>query len=405
MNNLFQRILDIDKRDNEKDYQNYNFKHYEYNLSHCRSLARVASGSNTQYFQGSSLLRKKKPENVREDLQSEDKNALQLLVEANNRKQKANKIRSGIELYKAKYVDGKSMSRRTKIKVKEKMLAMYAASSKKFTFQTLTFVNSVTDREGIKCLNKYLTVLRKKNGLFNYIWVAEKQLKKTNNIHFHLMIDRRLDITEINSLWVCQQLNAGIINSEAALKLYNEYGLTFKQAHKKGFFYQRIIQSYLNPVDIKPVNSLNGLSTYLTNYVIKNESKICGSVWHCSKTISKLFTKQLISKKTFDSSCSGKINRVYSKKKKKMYINKTFVHQYGMINNIFNKKYFNTYLKEMNLINTWILSNEKITGGDEITEYRYREILYGSDSYGNNETPSIKPFYTTKQIIEQLQYN
>lgn len=399
---LYKKLADLDARDQEKDFKNPYFKSYEFNLSHSRALARTSSSSSKQYFQGSSLLRKKKPKDTAQPVQETAKEIDQDIFTDTIFKQKANKIRSSIDLYKKQFVEGKSMSRRTKIKVKEKMLAMYAASSKKFTFQTLTFVATVTDRNGIKCLNKYLTVLRKKIGLFNYIWVAEKQLKKTNNIHFHLIIDRRLDITEINSLWVCQQHNSKIINQDAALRFYNDYGLTFKQAHKKGYFYQRIVQSYLNPVDVKPVNSLNGLSSYLTNYVIKNESKICGSVWHCSKSISKLFTKQLISKKTFDKTSNGNINKCYSKKRKKMYVNKTFVHQYGLINNIFNKKYFNTYLKEMNLINSWILQNEKIDRGDHITEFRYREILYGSDSLGNVETETMRPYMSTKQIQELL---
>jgi hypothetical protein len=320
------------------------------------------------------------------------------------------KIRNVENLHKRKYMEAKAMSRRTRIKIKEKMMAVYSASKNNFTLQTLTLVAPATDYQAIKCLNKYLTVLRKKNGLFNYVWVAERQDGKRNkyktatgNLHFHIIIDRRFEISYINSLWVCQQYNSKIINEEAALKFKNDNGITFKQAHKKGCEagsdWHQVIQKYLNPVDVDKVKNIDGMSAYLTNYIIKNETKASCAIWHCNRNVSKLFTKQLISKATFEKTCSN-CNRTYNKKGRRQYVNKTFVHQYGLINNIYNKKYFSKFLKEMDLLNSWILANEKIDCGLQIKWDYYEQILYGIDeNTGECKTWSIKNYKTKSEIL------
>lgn len=392
---LYNSLASIGDRDKEQYVPNKQFKNYEYNLSHTRSLARISNASSKQYFQGSSLLRKKEPKKEKVTLQEPTQTFDQSFFK---REQKfiSNKIRNVNRLHKKQHVEDKGMSRRTRIKIKEKMMAVYAASKNNFSLQTLTMIAPCTDFAAVKCLNKYLTVLRKKDGLFNYVWVAEKQ--NNGNIHFHMIIDKRFEISYINSLWVCQQYNSGIINEEQKLKFYNETGLTFKKAHKLGGEYYKKVQQYLNPVDVKKVKTIDGMSQYLTNYVIKNESKLSCNIWHSSRNVSKLFTKQLISKKTFEKTCSI-LNRTYNKKGQQ-YVNKTFAHQYGLINNIYNKKYFRTFLKEMDLINSWILSHEKIETGVKIDWDYYNQILYGVDSdSGEMKTWSIKQYQTKSEIL------
>jgi len=399
----------IDARDREDYAPNKQFKNYEFNLSHTRSLARISSATSKQYFQGSSLLRKKNTGNKPPEL-LEPAEALDQSFFKREQKFIINKIRNVEKLHKKQHMEARGMSRRTRIKIKEKMMAVYSASKSNFTLQTLTLVAPATDYAAIKCLNKYLTVLRKQNGLFNYVWVAERQDGKRNkyqsatgNLHFHIIMDRRIPIEYINSLWVCQQHNSKIINEEAALKFKNDYGLTFKQAHKKGCEagsdWHSIIQKYLNPVDVDKVKNIDGMSAYLTNYVIKNETKASCAIWHCNRNVSKLFTKQLISKKTFEKTC-GNCNRTWNKKGKRQYVNKPFVHQYGIINNIYNKKYFSTFLKEMDLLNSWILKNEKIDCGVKISFDNYNQILYGVDEdTGEMQTWSIKKYQTKAEVL------
>jgi len=391
---LQKSLSTIDDRDKEPDALNPNFKHYEYNLSHTRSIARISSAADRQYFSGSSLLRKEKPANETGQILTLAEAFTKLeLQEQKNRRARIERIK---KVRKAKFMEDKGMSRRTRIKIKEKMMSVFAASKNNFTLQTLTLVAPAADWLAVKCLNKYLTVLRKKSGLFNYVWVAERQ--GNGNVHFHMILDRKFDIVYTNSLWVSQQESAGIKNEIACLKFKNDYNLTFKQAHKRGEITQKLVQQYLNPVDVIKVKNIDGMSAYLTNYVTKNETKMQCAVWHCNRNVSKLFTKQLISKKVFEKTCS-KLNCIYSKKGK-AYINKTFVHQYGMINNIFNKKYFNTFLKEMNLLNSWILANEKIDCGVKIEYDTYKKILYGYD-YDTGEITnwSIKKYETRSEIL------
>src|SRR5208282_358408 len=48
-------------------------------------------------------------------------------------------------------------------------------------------------------LNEFLTIIRKKYNVVNYIWKAEKQFN--GNVHFHLIIDKFIHYREANSIW------------------------------------------------------------------------------------------------------------------------------------------------------------------------------------------------------------
>lgn len=385
-------------RDSEIDHTNPSFQSYEYNLSHTRSLARVSSATNKQYFQGSSLIRKKNDSTLqKETISSAEETLDQSFFKA--KEYRANLLRNVDRIAKRKQLEDKGMSKRTKIKIKEKMMALYAANKNSFTLKTLTLIGDATDREAVQCLNKYLTALRKKYNQFNYVWVAEKQ--SNGRIHFHMICDRKFNIEHINSLWVLQQLNSGIDNEEARLQLELDWGLSFRKLHMAGKKGWKMVQQYLNPVDIAKIKTIEGVSAYLTNYVTKNETKMSCQIWHCNRGVSRLFTKQLISAEVFDKTCDARLNRLQNKRKNKIYINKTFVHQYGMINNIYNKKYFNRHLSEMNMINSWILNDKdyRIKSGVQMEYQYFKEILYSVDSEtGLPLTASLKKYKTTKEI-------
>src|ERR1700750_1360381 len=79
-------------------------------------------------------------------------------------------------------------STRSKAKARDKATAFFRSIFKDRVFLTLTFIDDVTDRDGVKILNKFLTVLRKDNPKVEYCWFAQHQLKTTGRIHFHCIL-------------------------------------------------------------------------------------------------------------------------------------------------------------------------------------------------------------------------
>ena len=242
------------------------------------------------------------------------------------------------------------MSPRSRAKVKDKIFSLYRANLKSHFFMTLTFVNKVSDTDAISVLNKFFTVLRQDYGKFNYIWVAERQNGKKNdyehctgNIHFHILLDKRFPVQEINSLWVLQQYNSGIEHP----KYCRETVDFFRQYDSLG--------TLLNPLDVDKINGINGLSSYLTKYVTKNEDSFACRVWHCSRTISKLFTSVHISRSTFSSVACAVKNVFFSQKTRKTYTFKTIVTEHAIVHTIVNKRAYLPYMGFLEHINERLL--------------------------------------------------
>lgn len=256
-----------------------------------------------------------------------------------------------------------TMSKLTKQKVKEKMLALYRACSGRkgyrsgvvdFTLCTLTFIAPVGDEEGMDCLGLFLNALRDRYGNMSYVSVTERQ--QNGNIHFHILFDMRFPISYINSLWVKQQIGQGIRNWESELKLYEDHRTTFENLHTEGKWH--LVHEYLNPVDIRKVKTIDGVSAYLTNYVTKNTGSYKCAAWSCSRKVSKLFTSKLIDKKTFDKTGDPKRNCIVNKKTGELYTNTTYYGEYCTINTIYNKTYYRRYLEDLELINKYLLKIE-----------------------------------------------
>lgn len=70
-----------------------------------------------------------------------------------------------------------------------------------------------------------------------YVWVAEIQLKSTNNIHFHALVSQRMPIKWLTTLW--------------------------GQAN--------------NSIDVRSINNLNHASCYIRKYMEKDKSPILGN--------------------------------------------------------------------------------------------------------------------------------
>lgn len=278
-----------------------------------------------------------------------------------------------------------TLSKRSKDKVRDKMLAMYRACSGKdgfrthivnFTLCTLTFIAPVDDNTAMDILNVWFSTIKKRYGNFNYIWVAERQ--HNGNIHFHIIADQRFPIGYINSLWVKNQIENGVLNKDIINRLKEDHGTTFSNLHTEGKY--NIVHDYLNPVDITSVKTINGVSSYLTNYVTKNNSIFDCSAWKSNRKVSKIFTNKIIDKKLFDKTGVANLNKITSRprnviiegrtvyKPPRTYTNETYYGEYCIINTIYNKGRFQYCLNDLEAINKIILNGINEVSGEEIRE-------------------------------------
>lgn len=272
------------------------------------------------------------------------------------------------------------LAKRSRGKIRDKFAAFFAASKGRNTFCTLTFISEIKDREAVKVLNKFFTAVRAEFPELNYIWVAERQKKNKDfpdNIHFHIIMDRRLPIDYYNSLWVLQQYNSGLTGRSSAFinarGKYQAKGKVKREISKEEIeaaYKAGAVRKYFNPMDIRPVDSMDVLAGYLTKYVTKNEDSFGCLAWHCSRKVSVLITKRRAAKKTFDEAGDPNINfsidtRDGSRKFSKTYevfterdINdpkKKIGSLVCLVRYINNRKHFHDHMKVVTAINSWIL--------------------------------------------------
>lgn len=159
------------------------------------------------------------------------------------------------------------------------------------TFCTLTFVNAVTDQVAVRCLGKLLKLWRDQWGEFSLLWVAERQndnKKYPGNIHFHLVLDREVDIKKENARWTRLQYNSGIVYN------VDKAGQNF--VLDPTYLSNDTIAKYVNPFDIDYIKTSQGLKNYLAGYVTKSIGDIFKCrVWHCSRSVSRLATEIMTS--------------------------------------------------------------------------------------------------------------
>ena len=211
---------------------------------------RVSKPENLNQLGGSSLDRKKYPKKIVSDI---DKSLKAPLLAKNA----------------AKEIKLRSMSGRTKSKIRVKLMALSQVHDK-LTFVTLTFVNQVEDKKAIKVLKTFLDNAGKRFKDFQYLWVAEKQtLNQTfqDNIHFHLITNKYWPLQKWWNYWLEVQAKHGIKPRDENFRPGSAFNV-------------RLIKS----------DNIKGIGTYLTKYVTKNDSLFTCQVWNCSKKISRLYT-------------------------------------------------------------------------------------------------------------------
>lgn len=297
------------------------------------------------------------------------------------------------------------LSAKSKDKIRGKTRAFFACRGKTSTFVTLTFISGVSDRQGILMLNKFLTQLRKDQGPFEYLWVAERQTKNkkfTDNIHFHLIIDRRLSIVRYNSLWLLQQYNAGLkgwshllhryLNIEEVRLMHEETMVWVRRYRLAKHWGAEILQDieerihavkvgrYLNPFNIKKINTLDALSGYLTKYVTKNKGQFNCSTWRCSRGVSNMFTKRLVSLELWEEAANPEVNFAINKETGELYEARTVApaHGFCLIRYILNKKYFSQYTKLIDQVNDWILRRDFIPDVERLSVNEYISRIHNA---------------------------
>jgi hypothetical protein len=259
------------------------------------------------------------------------------------------------------------LSERSRGKVKDKATAFYRACPGSRIFCTLTFIDRVSDSSGVVILNKFLTAIRSEFSGVQYLWVAERQ--ENGNIHFHIILNKRLPVKRWNGMWVLQQYNSGLTGK-------NKYGEVISMAEINDRFSAGTIGKVLNPLDVKPVRSIGGLSGYLTKYITKQEKNVpfdC-SVWHCSRGVSRLFTKAVVGPSAFRYCCSFN-NSKLDKETGELLPVQAIVKPFYVMAYINNKNVPLSYLKELEQINKWIISGMRLEKLPECSDTDYKKYF------------------------------
>jgi len=161
-------------------------------------------------------------------------------------------------------------------------------------------------------LNNFLTEIREKTGMENYVWRLEFQ--KNGNVHYHIVTDTYLDYFFILKTWNrILKLNGYIDAFKAKFQdlTLSQYRDTVDKHHKTPFnliakrYAKAKASNWESPpsVDVKSVISNQAISNYIAKYFGKTdgENPIANEfdnsenssnlrLWFCSRSLSKLKT-------------------------------------------------------------------------------------------------------------------
>lgn len=276
----------------------------------------------------------------------------------------------------------RTFSARSKAKVKDKATAFFRAMGTNKTFMTLTFIDDLPHKLAVEILNKFLTVLRKEKKELEYLWVAEAQEENNMRIHFHMLVNLRINIRRFNALWVLQQYNAGLrgkridgsnISIEEIKARYDYDTAPGAKGKAKG---GEGVQAVLNPLDVEKAYGINGLAYYLTKYITKQKKAEFGClVWHCSRKVSRLFTRQVVGPSTFRFMQSF-ANYKVDYKTGECFPVKVISKQFFAMIFVNNKKIALPGLAQMEKINKWLIKDFEPDKIPNLTDYLYRKVWH-----------------------------
>lgn len=165
-------------------------------------------------------------------------------------------------------------------------------------FWTVTFPEGTPDDTCYQLFNTWLTTLRAKKMLHSYLWVAERQPKKTKTIHFHILIPHYMGVQRANGIMkqsICNAIRKGTLSNWNlhAAKRYNGVDIDKNRKTKK-------------VVNFAEHGKQRSLARYLTKYVTKNETKLYRLPWHCSRDWSAMIVGVALTREEVARFISGK---------------------------------------------------------------------------------------------------
>lgn len=169
-----------------------------------------------------------------------------------------------------------------KPEIRQRIFAMIAAQrgKKQLYFWTVTFPMLTGDAVIYKLFNIWLTTLRQKTWLKNYLWVAERQINGT--LHFHLCIPHKLSVVAANramaSILAGASRRGEIDHNVYACKRYNGVDISKNRKTRK----------VTNFAEGK--RGRRALIGYISKYITKNDGEFSHLAWHNSRGFSQLFT-------------------------------------------------------------------------------------------------------------------
>jgi hypothetical protein len=182
-----------------------------------------------------------------------------------------------------------------KLEVRQRILGHINTmkGEKELYFWTVTFPPEsfgMTDDLCYQVFNTWLTALRQKGMLKDYLWIAERQDGKriqdpgrepTNTIHFHLAIPHKMHALTANKLMRGSLFTFAKdkVISYPISKLSRYNGVHIAKNRKTG----RVVNFAIK-------KGSRALGNYLTKYVTKNNEKFKHLCWHNSRGYSAIFT-------------------------------------------------------------------------------------------------------------------
>jgi len=167
---------------------------------------------------------------------------------------------------------------------------LFKNASVTFVTLTLPVINSkLNDFELKKRLNKFLIYIERQIGKFEYVWKAERQ--KNGNLHFHLLINRKIHWQIIRSNWnICISELVNEYSDKMKKLSLNEYidlrkkERNFNLDKCKKAYYKAVKEGWKNPntTDIHSIYLLKNIISYVSKYISKDENNIKGRYWGCS---------------------------------------------------------------------------------------------------------------------------
>jgi len=157
-------------------------------------------------------------------------------------------------------------------------------------FLTISFPIGILDCVAYKCFNSWLTNMRQKNGLANYLWVAERQ--KNGTVHFHIFICEYLNVKKANNAMKSALTTA--YKKEQITKEQFQSITKYNGVHLSKDRNGRV----QNLRRISQKNQRKAIINYITKYVTKpaEESQPFQNnlAWFCSRSFSRLKMSYMI---------------------------------------------------------------------------------------------------------------